>query len=175
MGARIYNPTIGRFLTIDPVEGGNADDYTYPNDAINFVDLSGLRAIRRRTTRSPRRPLDARCECGGFGGFENGGNAGGAAEGSSGEVGDGVESNPEVEAPTEINNEGLHAWAQIERKGIDRSEVEYTVNTYRGEKQIDYGGRPGITWKYTGSRVTVILNDRAVIVTAFKTGRNLIW
>ena len=41
MGARPYLPTIGRFLTIDPLEGGNSNDYTYPNDPINQNDLNG--------------------------------------------------------------------------------------------------------------------------------------
>ena len=42
MGARIYQPMLGRFLAVDPVEGGNASDYIYPNDPINAFDLDGL-------------------------------------------------------------------------------------------------------------------------------------
>ena len=43
MGARIYNPTLGRFLTTDPVPGGSANNYDYTNaDPINGLDLDGL-------------------------------------------------------------------------------------------------------------------------------------
>lgn len=41
MGARLYNPTTGRFLTLDPVEGGNANNYMYPADPVNGEDLNG--------------------------------------------------------------------------------------------------------------------------------------
>lgn len=41
MGARQYNPNSGRFLTTDPVAGGNANTYTYPTDPINGDDLNG--------------------------------------------------------------------------------------------------------------------------------------
>jgi RHS repeat-associated protein len=41
MGARLYNPITGRFLTRDPVPGGNDNPYTYPPDPINGFDLNG--------------------------------------------------------------------------------------------------------------------------------------
>ena len=41
MGARIYDPTLGRFLETDPIEGGTSNDYTYVDDPINQYDLDG--------------------------------------------------------------------------------------------------------------------------------------
>jgi len=42
MGARLYNPETGRFLSHDPVRGGNDNTYVYPADPINMLDTSGL-------------------------------------------------------------------------------------------------------------------------------------
>ncbi|WP_199423903.1 polymorphic toxin-type HINT domain-containing protein [Actinotalea solisilvae] len=42
MGVRLYSPTTGRFLSVDPVPGGSANAYDYCNaDPVNCTDLAG--------------------------------------------------------------------------------------------------------------------------------------
>ncbi|WP_433379246.1 DNRLRE domain-containing protein [Streptosporangium sp. CA-115845] len=42
MGARLYNPTTGRFLQVDPINGGSANSYDYSGqDPVNRSDLDG--------------------------------------------------------------------------------------------------------------------------------------
>ncbi|MCA5893482.1 hypothetical protein LEP48_08970 [Isoptericola sp. NEAU-Y5] len=41
MGARLYSSATGQFSSTDPVRDGNTTAYTYPQDSINYHDLTG--------------------------------------------------------------------------------------------------------------------------------------
>lgn len=52
MGARQYSPLLGRFLQVDPIEGGSANDYDYANaDPVNQIDLSGEKPCKKGQSR----------------------------------------------------------------------------------------------------------------------------
>ena len=48
MGARQYSPALGRFLSVDAVEGGSSNDYDYVGaDPVNDLDLDGRFSFRK--------------------------------------------------------------------------------------------------------------------------------
>jgi RHS repeat-associated protein len=50
MGARQYSARLGRFLEVDPIEGGCANSYTYVSgDPIQAFDLNGMKSWCQRT------------------------------------------------------------------------------------------------------------------------------
>lgn len=52
MGARLYNPTTGRFLQVDPILGGSDNPYEYAaQDPINNLDLDGTKKKAKKTKR----------------------------------------------------------------------------------------------------------------------------
>jgi RHS repeat-associated protein len=65
VGARSYIPTLGRFLQVDPVDGGSVNPYNYTNqDPLNQTDLSGLATAPGKCIQGRKGYAPARCKAG---------------------------------------------------------------------------------------------------------------
>lgn len=102
IGARFYDPTLGRFISVDPLLDPNdthqANAYTYvANNPLTFTDPTGLRCDP-----SPTEPCPTSDATGGGGGGGDGG--GGGATGGTGSGGggggQGVTNSPPITSPT---------------------------------------------------------------------------
>ena len=59
MSVRLYNAATGRFLTVDPVPGGSANDYDYANqNPVTNFDLNGKWCVAQVGTTCTRYPKD---------------------------------------------------------------------------------------------------------------------
>jgi RHS repeat-associated protein len=105
MGARPYDPSLGRFLAVDPVDGGSLNNYDYAaQDPVNGYDLSGLVSDDWR-----------RAGCGGCEGWANGPEDNAAiAEAKAGE-GEAQEAIPEPQIRYKLD----------EHRALERSEHNF--------------------------------------------------
>jgi hypothetical protein len=72
MGVRLYDPTTGRFLSVDPVPGGSANAYEYcGGDPLNRYDLDGRfwRGLWRGVRRAHRWTVRHRSGIASFAGY----------------------------------------------------------------------------------------------------------
>ncbi|MEO3808091.1 RHS repeat-associated core domain-containing protein [Sphaerisporangium sp. B11E5] len=55
MGARVYNPAVGRFLQVDPIRGGSANNYEYSaQDPVNNGDAAGMSVAKKPKKKKKR-------------------------------------------------------------------------------------------------------------------------
>lgn len=126
MGVRGYDPALGRFLTVDPIRGGSANDYDYVSgDPLNHEDLDG-------TVKRPRG--------GGFG--RGGGGRGGGSGGGGGR--------PAVAGKiTGYTSHGIHSVISRPGGGVSPRAILDTIRSpirviYQANGRVRYEGRVAV-------------------------------
>jgi RHS repeat-associated protein len=162
MGARPYDPTLGRFLSVDPIEGGSLNTYDYAGqDPINGYDLAGTCGILTIVPCDPRKALE-----------EIRNKAKGAASAVL------LALCPHCGIKIEADDDTLNKIQT--RHGIERDELSKAIRNssgrYRHFKYRDRFGNMRIGWYDPNSRILVgaspAENGVAIVRTAYRTTRN---
>ena len=156
MGARVYIASMGRFLSVDPVEGGTDNNYAYVNDPINDFDLTGQFRWTTKWKVAAGVVVVAAVV------------AGCAATAGVGCVAGIVRSAVWVSrfATRNYTRHGLEQMAKRNGVGVSKSAIRYTLKHGRslGPKRDSIGRW---SWRYKSKKAEVAINSRGKVITGW--------